>query len=194
MLKIQLAAVPLVLTFQSALTALRNEVNQHKKSSTGGRFARARQQRQISEVTQPGRAETRTDSSWEKLTNGEVIEYHPSFRFGKKLNLFPPELRQKLDKQRQEYKQKRGRSNSNNKNSPSKRQIKKARTEIRQLAELVDLTKSSPDKNSINANPMGGRNERHQQRQQNSNEIDSKIEELKTSLGISNPSSSTNLN
>ena len=185
MLKIQLATVPLVLTFQSALTALRNEVTQHKKSSTGGRFARARQQRQISEVTQPGRAKTRTDSSWEKLTNGEVIEYHPSFRFGKKLNLFPPELRQKLDKQRQEYKQKRGRSNSNNKNSPSKRQIKKARTEIRQLAELVDLTRSSPDKNSINANPMGGRNERHQQRQQNSNEIDSKIAELKTSLGIS---------
>ena len=61
-LKIQLAAVPLVLTFQSALTALRNEVTQHKKSSTGGRFARARQQRQISEVTQPGRAKTRTDS------------------------------------------------------------------------------------------------------------------------------------
>ena len=184
-LKIQLAAVPLVLTFQSALTALRNEVTQYKKGSTGGRFARARQQRQISEITQPGRAKTRTDSSWEKLTNGEIIEYHPSFRFGKKLNLFPPELRQKLDKQRQEYKQKRGRSNSNNKSSPSKRQIKKACTEIRQLAELVDLSRSSPDKNSLNANPMGGRNERHQQRQQHSNEVDSKIAELKTSLGIS---------
>ena len=42
-LEIQLAAVPLTLSFQAALDALRNKVTQWKDSSTGAKFARARQ-------------------------------------------------------------------------------------------------------------------------------------------------------
>ena len=190
-LEIQLAAIPLTLTFQAALDALRSKVTQWKDSSTGAKFARARQQRQISEVNPSNRTKTRTDSTWVTLTNGEVIEYHPSFRFGKKLSLFPQELKDKLFKQRDEYKKKRSGNNRNNNNKgPSKRQIKKARTEIRQLAELVDLTtRTNGDARTANANPMGGRNERHQQRQEqagaSTTDIATKIAELKASLNIS---------
>ena len=194
-LEIQLAAVPLTLSFQAALDALRNKVTQWKDSSTGAKFARARQQRHISEVNPSNRTKTRTDSTWATLTNGEVIEYHPSFKFGKKLSLFPQELKDKLFQQRAEYKKRKGNhQNCNDKKPPSKRQIKKARSEIRQLAELVDLTsKSNHDARTANANPMGGRNERHQQRQEqrqessnsSSPDIATKIAQLKASLNIS---------
>ena len=184
-----MAAVPLTLSFQAALDALCNKVTQWRESSTGAKFAWARQQRHISEVNPSNRTKTRTDSTWITLTNGEVIEYHPSFRFGKKLSLFPQELKDKLFKQREDYKkQKRnGNHNRNNNKGPSKRQIKKARTEIRQLAELVDLTsKSTHDARTANANPMGGRNERYQQRQGQANaaspDIAAKIAELKAFL------------
>ena len=121
-----------------------------------------------------------------------MIEYHPSFRFGGKLKLFPQELRNRLDKQRQEYKKRRGNSNNNNNNNsgPSKRQIKKARAEVRLLAELVDLTQGqASNSRTANANTMGGRNERQQQCQQSNNnnndEIAAKNVELKDALNIS---------
>ena len=70
-----------------------------------------------------------------------------------------------------------------------KRQIKKARTEIRQLAELVDLTSCSNDSGDTNANPMGGRNGRHQQRQDQANNVNqdvaARISELKAALNLS---------
>ena len=47
-LEIQLAAVPLTLSFQAALDTLCNKVTQWRESSTGAKFARARQQRHIS--------------------------------------------------------------------------------------------------------------------------------------------------
>lgn len=49
-LGIQFTAVPLRLTFQQALDAFRLEVKKHNDSSSGARFRRARQQRNISEV------------------------------------------------------------------------------------------------------------------------------------------------
>ena len=85
---------------------------------------------------------TCSDSTWEKLTNGEVIEYHPSFCFGRRLSLFPAELRKRLDQQRKEYKQNKGKRTGGKANpqSPTRRKIKKARKEVRELAKLVELT------------------------------------------------------
>ena len=71
-LNIQLAAVPLVLTFQTALNSLRAEVQKWNNKSTGGRFARARQQRNISEVKPASRTKTRTDSTWEMLADEKI--------------------------------------------------------------------------------------------------------------------------
>ena len=91
----QLGSVPLTLTFQGALDALRNKVNAHNRDSGISKFKGARQQRNISSTDVRGRTKRRTDATWEKLTNGEIIEYHPSFRFGNKLQHFPK--REKLD-------------------------------------------------------------------------------------------------
>ena len=78
-LKIELGKVPLTLTFQNALNALRNEVNIFNRAQGVTKYRAARQQRNISSAEVDGRHKRRTDSTWEKLTNGEVIEYHPSF-------------------------------------------------------------------------------------------------------------------
>ena len=70
-----------------------------------------------------GKTKKRSDSTWETLTNGEVIEYHPSFCFGSKLQLFPKELRTELYQQRKEYKEghnKRGKGGCDSSSGMSK--------------------------------------------------------------------------
>mmetsp|Transcript_8019 Transcript_8019/g.11452 ORF Transcript_8019/g.11452 Transcript_8019/m.11452 type:complete len:107 (-) Transcript_8019:1860-2180(-) len=94
-LKIQLGRVPLTLKFQSALGSIRNEVSNYNRYN-GGKFRSARSQHRISKVKNGNRTKTRADSTWEMLTNGEVIEYHRSFRFGAKLQYFPLKLCKRL--------------------------------------------------------------------------------------------------
>ena len=78
-LKIQLGGVPLTLAFQSVIDSLRNEVNTYNRNNGLTKFCNARQQRNISQAEIEGKTNKLLDSTWEKLTNGEVIEYHPSF-------------------------------------------------------------------------------------------------------------------
>ena len=84
-LKIQLATVSLTLTFQAALAALCNEVNAHNRDNGLSKFKTTRQQRNISSTEVEGWIKKHTNSTWEKLTNGVVIEFYLSFRFGSKL-------------------------------------------------------------------------------------------------------------
>ena len=130
-----------------------------------------------------------------------MIEYHPALRFGKKLELFPPELRRRLDKQREEYKRNKRQGNNNNNNNNrdgiSKRKLKKVKREIRQLSELVEIQNGNGNDNSndntianANANPMGGQKQRQQHREQqrnnnNNDDIRHRIAELRASLNIS---------
>ena len=95
------------------------------------------------------------------MTNGEVIEYHPLFRFGSKLQFFPKELQNKLDWQRKEYKEK-GNINRSGGNM-GKKVIKKMKKDVKRLGELVSLmSKELEDIQDrkiaeANSNPMGGK-------------------------------------
>ena len=193
MLKIQLGSVPLVFTFQNALDSLRNEVNNYNRDNGITKFRTARQQRNISEVDVSGRTKRRTNSTWETLINGEVIEYHPSFRFGQRLQFFPKALRGMLDKQRKEYKEQKNKRKSG---GVSNKQFEKFKKEINKLGELVSLVhdQNNNDGNQIsisesNANPMGGRNSRQIKKESNSSEttgnISTRIQEVKKQLNIS---------
>lgn len=86
--------------------------------------------------------------TWETLTNREIIEYHPSFRFGPKLQLFLKKLRDKISKQRKEYKDKRS-GKSDKKGNLNKRAIKNLRKELAVLEELVSVSQVS-DNESYN--------------------------------------------
>lgn len=118
-----------------------------------------------------------------------MIEYRPSFRFSSNLRFFPEELRAKLDKQHSKWKRKR--QSGNERNSGGKRQpgndrnsgdLQKAREEIRDLAELVSLTNANADTTNqrnittLNANPMGGRNQRQQKREDTNNNSNNTVD------------------
>ena len=195
-LKIQLETVPLALTFQGALDSLRNEVNTYNRNNGVSRFRNARQQRNVSSTEVQGRTKKRTDSTWEKLTNGEIIEYHPSFRFGNKLQHFPKALKDKLQKQRSDYKNKNKRKSSAR--GDGKRSVKQVKKEVEKLGELVGLIHASQggsDKavniSEANSNPMGGRNSRQVKNETDNlnlrvmEEVATKIAKLKSELDIS---------
>ena len=174
-LKIELVKVPMNLSFEQAMTALRNEVNNYNRQSgvRGGRNSSTVASATIESVNPEGVKRKRTDSTFEKLTNGEVIEYHPSFKFGPKLQFFPPALRTRLTKERKAYKNelnKKQNTGNQNKNK-NKRSIKKVRRQLKELADVVDLLRDSGGEangssniSTLNSNPMGGRNARQQQR------------------------------
>ena len=175
------------MTFQNALNVLRNEVNTYNRANGVTKYRAARQQRNISSAEVDGRTKRRTDSTWEKLTNREIIEYHPSFRFGSKLQLFPKELREKLDKERRQYKEKNKRKR--NPSGTGKRSIKKVKKELKQLSELVGLMDEKDDRDGrtiyeVNSNTMGGRNSRQAKKESGDSSskasVKQKIAELKS--------------
>ena len=85
------------------MSSIRNEVNNYNNALTRAKFWNTCDpQRFINAITT--KTKRHSNSTFEALTNGEVIEYHPSFKFAPKLQLFAPELRKRLDKQRKEYK------------------------------------------------------------------------------------------
>jgi len=91
-LHLELARVPMTLTFSMALSAFRNEVNRKFPPEIG--IATRRVSRQVRQVQRGGRGRggkglrnnskptrTRTDSDIITLIDGKQIEYHPSFKF-----------------------------------------------------------------------------------------------------------------
>lgn len=145
-ISIELMLIPMVMTYERALAIFRNEVNRKfppqmlqnnkakrtinevvrgDKAFVGGRhggrgkFARGGRNR--------GGRRTRTDSTMITLTDGQKVEYHPSFTFPphiyRKMNKADQE---KLRKERQELKNK----NNNNNNANLQRQIQELQKQI----------------------------------------------------------------
>jgi hypothetical protein len=133
---IELTRQPITLSYEQALATFRNEVNRkfppNMASATrtrrsinemgtqgrgrGGRFGRGRAPshggRGRGGRGRGGRGRTprsRTDSSLITLTDGQEIEYHPSFHFPPAIfNKMKPQDRERMTKERREYNQGRG--------------------------------------------------------------------------------------
>lgn len=141
-LMVQLAQVPMRLTFIQTLAALRASVQAvHPEAFSNEAHTRTVTRRQINAVTRaPGRGRgfggrgrggrgrgrgggrgyhnhdpkrTRSDSEIVTLNNGKRIEYHPSFRFPNDvISQFPAGLYDRMKSERQAYKKRRVETNA----------------------------------------------------------------------------------
>ena len=145
-IEVQLVTMPTLVTYETALAAFRNAINSMtKKQLTAGRSRRS----YINAINAygPGRgrgrgrgrqgrgrfnnSRTRTDTKTITLTDGQQIEYHPSFKFPDNIYAkFKPADKQMLHKEREAY-----------------RNNKRRKTVVQELQSQIDDLKSKiPDK------------------------------------------------
>lgn len=162
-LNIELARIPLTLTYEHALSAFRNAVNQKHPPEMSAPHRARRNIREVRRFQRGGRGNgrgsgrggrgnqrgerrTRTDSEIITLTDGKKIEYHPSFHFPIEiLRKFTQEQRDKMKRQRQEYKRQR---NNRNADDSTHRTIQELQSQIQ---ELRSLASDQRPPNNINA-------------------------------------------
>jgi hypothetical protein len=185
-LNLEMARVPMTLTFSMALTAFRNEVNRKfpPEVSTNTR----RVSRQVRQVQRGGRgrggkgnrygnkpAKTRTDSDLITLTDGKQIEYHPSFKFPSNVFAkFKDSDKERLRRERAEYrKRKHGSSDQSN----VSRELQELRAEFQSLRDSSSrvpptqipgdhsIAISQVTTGSSGSTMFGGRNDQAQRRQ-----------------------------
>ena len=205
-IEIELSKTPITMTYDIALTASRNAVN--TKFPSNNIATKSNTRRHIRQTNQKKKREDedrlpanykrrRNDSELIKLPakNGKpamTIEYHPSFRFPLHiLQRFTPELRTRLERERNEYRQRNGASQGRQQGelativSQQQAQIQELQSSILNSAASlppplppiptqVQLPPGNASVASVVTNPMttvmGGRNEQAQIRQQRSNQ------------------------
>ena len=184
-LNIELSRIPLTLTYEVAVASFRNAVNQThppEMKAAGGRSRRNIRQTTAGRGNGSGRGRggrggrgnevkrTRTDSSIITLTNGQKIEYHPSFRFPTNIyHKFKPADQERLKRERAEYRA----------SKRMKSRIEELETRVASIRD--DQSNITPPVREIAATTtnengsvtsgrgftiMGGRNQRSQQRNQ----------------------------
>ena len=180
-INIELTKVPLTMTYEQALATFCNEVNlKHPPQMSATTTSRERRYvRKIS--TGQGRGwrdgrgrsgqghggrgcgnwvtKTRTDSSIITLTDGQKIEYHPSFMFPNHIfNKMKQQDKDRLSRERSEHKKRKA-----NEITTLTAPMPLVHTS-KSMAEISQVTQSSEKPNARDNNPgstmMGGRNER----------------------------------
>jgi hypothetical protein len=191
-LEIELSRTPMTITYEQALSLFRNMVNQKHPRQMGA--AQHRVRRNVNEVSsgrggrggrgghgrggcggrhggRGGRGtphQTRTDSRFITLTDGQQIEYHPSFKFSRDVFLkMKQEDKDTLRRERQQYNERRR----------NRSEIQELRSQVQELGGTVST--ESPPTDSVSVSQrllvsqitstdnsiMGGRNEQAQYRQ-----------------------------
>ena len=181
-INIELTKVPLTMTYERALATFRNEVNLKHPPQMSASTSTSRERRYVREMNtgrgrgrgdgrgRSGRShggrgrgnwvtKTRTDSSIITLTDGQKIEYHPSFMFPNYIfNKMKQQDKDRLIRERSEHK-KRKASEITTLTSPVP-QVSTSRS----VAEISEVTRGTENPNARDNIPgstmMGGRNER----------------------------------
>ena len=198
-ISIEMTRIPVTLTYEQALSSFRNEVNRkfppemsNNKTrrhinavdrggrdggrGRGGRF-NGRGGRSGGGRSSGGRGRgqqrSRQDSSFITLTDGKVIEAHPSFNFTPdQWGKMQPQDKDNLRNQREEYK----RSRQGGQQQPTPReiqyvqvvpaQVQQDQASIGQVSQLSigQVTQIPPSISNLGGTIMGGRNEQQENR------------------------------
>ena len=179
-INIELTKTPMTMTYERALATFRNEVNMRNPPQMS-QTASGRERRSLREMTSydnrgrcrgrgrgnhggRGRGnwvhKTRSDSSIITLTDGQKIEYHPSFSFPAHVfQKMQQGDKDKLKRERAEYKKRKASEISTTSYLPVNQVQADQLTQVSQLSQAVTRnndTGSNPTGSTI----MGGRNER----------------------------------
>eukprot|EP00980_Cylindrotheca_fusiformis_P025191 scaffold13252_cov123-Cylindrotheca_fusiformis.AAC.1 len=176
------------MTFDMAMATFRNAVNAEiakKPSGVSGGRGRRGQTFRVSQAQQ-------LNTTKERLEDGTMIDYHPGKHFPKSvLSKFPSELYARMQRERKEYREKmKGNGGKKGRPNARKRQakVKKLNARISELEAKLTESATAPTggeaQNNVTvaeattANPMGGRNERQQERQQQQPSLANRIAAL----------------
>lgn len=167
-LNVELTKVPMTMTYERALQSFRDVVNQKHPPQMS---ATTRTKRTVNEVNKEGKGKgkkkpkkTRTDSIFITLTDGQTIEYHPSFRFPPKVFAkFKQEDKERLRRERDEYKL---RNQQATQIQELQREIQEVRSQQGVPPTDVTVGQATQVSQITTGTIMGGRNEQAEQRQQ----------------------------
>ena len=178
-INIELTKTPMTMTYDRALATFRNEVNRRNPPQMSHSTS-SRERRSVREMNsndnrgrRRGRGrgyhggrgrgnwvhKTRSDSSIITLTDGQKIEYHPSFSFPSHVFQKMKQVdKDRLKRERAEYKKRKASEISTAPSLPVTQVQADQLTQVSQLSQ--DVTRRNDNNSQAGETIMGGRNER----------------------------------